>query len=256
MTQNMVDQKQLFEYLLRLGDNALILGQRLGEWVAQGPELEEEMAMANFALDYIGQARVFLSYAAQIEGQDRSDDDLAYLRDGPEFRNVLLAEQPNGHFGQTIARQFLYESFYQLQLVELCKSRDPHIAEIAARVVKENAYHLRHMRKWVLRLGDGTTQSHDRIQQSFDDLWRFTGELFVADQLDNWAVENGIGPDPATLRTAWNESVKATLNEATLKQPEDGWMDSGGRNGRHTEHLGYLLAEMQFMQRAYPGASW
>ncbi len=250
------DKAALYEYLVRLGDNALITGQRLGEWVAHGPELEEEMAMANLALDYIGQARVFLSYAAQVEARGQSEDDLAFLRDGIDFKNVLLTEQPNGDFAQTIARQFLYESFYQLQLTQLCKSTDPRIAEIAARVVKENTYHLRHMRNWVLRLGDGTAESHKRIQRSFDQLWRFTGELFVADEIDHWASENGIGPDPATLLAPWNEYVDAVLTETTLVRPEDGWMDGGGRQGRHTEHLGYLLADMQFLQRAYPGASW
>lgn len=247
---------QLFEYLLRLGDNALILGQRLGEWVGHGPELEEEMAMANFALDYIGQARVFFSYAAEIEDRGRSEDDLAFLRDCIDFRNILLTEQPNGDFGQTIARQFLYESFYQFQLTELCHSADPRIAEIAARVSKENRYHLRHMRKWILRLGDGTPESHTRIQRSFDDLWQYTGELFAADELDHWALENGIGPDPATLLAPWNDYVEEILKEATLVRPEDGWMDGGGRQGRHSEHLGYMLADMQFLQRAYPGASW
>jgi len=250
------DKTHLFEYLLRLGDNALVLGQRLGEWVAHGPELEEEMAMANFALDYIGQARLFLSYAGEVEGQRRDEDQLAFLRDSIDFKNVLLVEQPNGDFGQTIARQFLYESFYQFQLEGLSRSTDTRIAEIAERVSKEIRYHLRHTRKWVLRLGDGTDESHKRIQNSFDELWRFSGELFVADETDNWAVEHGIGPNPETLSSRWNQFVGAALTEATLIQPDDGWMDGGGRYGRHSEHLGYLLADMQFLQRAYPAASW
>lgn len=250
------DKAELFEYLLRLSDNALVLGQRLGEWVGHGPELEEEMAMANFALDYVGQARVLLAYAGEVEGHGRSEDELAFLRDSIDFRNLLLTEQPNGHFGQTIARQFLFESFYQMQLDGLCQSTDSRIAEIAARVIKENNYHLRHMRNWVLRLGDGTAESHARIQASFDELWRFTGELFAADKLDEWAVRHGIGPDPAALRAPWNDYVNATLDEATLSRPADDWMDGGGRLGRHTEHLGFLLADMQFLQRAYPGASW
>lgn len=245
-----------FEYLCRLGDNALILGQRLGEWIGHGPELEEEMAMGNFALDYIGQARLFLSYAGEIEGQGRDEDQLAFLRDGIDFRNVLLLEQPNGDFGQAIARQFLYESFYVLQLDALTASSDNRIAGIAARAIKEVRYHLRHATQWMLRLGDGTEESHRRMQASINDLWRFTGELFVGDAVDQWAVDNSIGPDPASLKPAWDEQVSAVLSEATLQRPDDDWMHTGGKQGRHTEHLGYLLAEMQFLQRAYPGARW
>lgn len=246
----------LFDYVMRLGDNALILGQRLGEWIGHGPELEEEMAMGNFALDYIGQARLFLTYAGEIEGAGRSEDDLAFLRDGWDFHNVLLVEQPNGHFGQTIARQFLFESFYLLQLEALTQSADSRIAEIAARGLKEVRYHLRHARHWLVRLGDGTDQSHARIQESIDDLWRFTGELFTSDEIDSWAARAGVGPDPATLKAQWEDAVGTALMEATLTKPSQDWMDTGGKQGRHSEHLGYLLAEMQFLQRAYPGASW
>ncbi|MDH3589626.1 MAG: phenylacetate-CoA oxygenase subunit PaaC [Gammaproteobacteria bacterium] len=250
------DKKMLFEYLLRLGDNALVLGQQLSKWVGHGPELEEEMAMANFALDYVGQARMFFSYAAEIEGRGRSEDDIAFLRDCGEFRNFLLIEQRNGDFAQTIARQFLFESFYQFQLDGLSRSTDKRIAEIAARVIKEINYHLRHMRQWVLRLGDGTEESHRRLQHAFDYLWRYTGELFEADDIDVWAVQHGVGPNPEELLGRWKDYLENTLKEATLNRPEDGWMDSGGRNGHHTEHLGYLLADMQFLQRAYPGANW
>ena len=250
------EQKKLFEYVTRLGDNALILGQRLGEWIGSGPELEEEMAMGNFALDYIGQARLLLTYAGEIEGAGRSEDDLAFLRDGWDFRNVLLVEQPNGHFGQTIARQFLFESFYVLQLEALTASSDKRLAEIAARGLKEIRYHLRHAHQWLNRLGDGSEESHAKIQASIDDLWRFTGELFMADEIDAWAAASGIGPDPSALQPAWNEAVQDALAAATLQRPEQDWMDSGGKQGRHTEHLGYLLAEMQFMQRTYPNATW
>ncbi|NNF67940.1 MAG: phenylacetate-CoA oxygenase subunit PaaC [Gammaproteobacteria bacterium] len=252
----MTDQAKLFDYLLRLGDNALILGQRLGEMVTRGPELEEEMGMANFALDYIGQARLYLSYAADVEGMERDEDQLAYLRDCIDFRNILLVEQPNGDFAQTIARQFLYESFYQLQLAAMTESTDTRLAEIAVRVEKEIRYHLRHARNWVIRLGDGTDESHRRMQNAIDGLWRYTGEMFDSDELDKWAADSGIGPDPSELQATWNQNVEAVLKEATLSRPEDGWMDSGGRDGRHSEHLGYLLADMQFLQRAYPGAQW
>ncbi len=247
---------ELFTYVCRLGDNALVAGQRLGEWVGHGPELEEEMAMGNFALDYIGQARLFLGYAGEIEGKGRGEDEMAFLRDVLEFRNVLLLEQPNGHFGQTIARQFLFESFYELQLDALCQSGDERLSAIAARAIKEIRYHLRHATQWLIRLGDGTDESHARMQASIDDLWRFTGELFTADEIDRWAAENGAGPDPATLRATWDDKVNATLARATLTRPEQDWMHTGGKQGRHTEHLGYLLADMQFLQRAYPGASW
>lgn len=252
----MTDRNPLFEYVVRLADNAMILGQQLGDWVGHGPELEEEMAMANFALDYVGQARMLYSYAGEVEGDGRSEDDLAFLRDAIDYRNVLLVEQPNGDFGQTIARQFLFESFYLLKLAALERSTDRRVAEFATRARKEISYHLRHARRWIIRLGDGTDESHRRVQRSIDELWRFTGELFATDALDRWAVEHGVGPDPASLKDEWRRSVHTALAEATLATPEDGWMDGGGKTGRHTEYLGYLLADMQFLQRAYPGANW
>lgn len=248
--------KPHFEYLLRLGDNALVSGQRLGELVTRAPELEEEMALANFALDCVGQARMFYTYAAEIEGQGRDEDQLAFLRDQIDFRNLLLVEQPNGDFACTIARQFLFLSAYQIQLDELTRSSDKRIAEIAARAVKEVAYQLRHTRQWLIRLGDGTDESHDRMQKAIDDLWRFTGEMFIADEIDEWAAAENVGPNPAALQAPWDDFVQQALQEATLTRPQDAWMDTGGKHGRHTEHLGYLLAEMQYMQRAYPGAAW
>lgn len=251
----MSDQRS-FEYLLRLGDNALILGQQLGALVASGPELEEEMATANFALDYIGQARLFYSYAAELEGKGRSEDDIAFLRDSHEFRNVLLLEQENGDFAMSIARQFYFESFYQLQLAALATSSDSRIAEIAQKAEKEIRYHVRHTRQWLVRLGDGTDESHRRMQDAIDELWRFTGEMLSADELDHWAASSGLGPDPESLKTAWTEFVLDALNEATLTAPTDSWMASGGKQGIHSENLGYLLAEMQFLQRSYAGASW
>jgi ring-1,2-phenylacetyl-CoA epoxidase subunit PaaC len=250
------DKDELFAYLIRLGDNALILGQQLGKLVAHGPELEEEMATANFALDYIGQARMFYSLASEVEGKGRGEDDLAFLRDGMDFHNLLLAEQPNGDFAQTIARQFYFEGFYQFQLAALEESSEPRIAEIAVRVAREIAYHLRHTRQWLVRLGDGTDESQRRMQRSVDDLWRFTGEMFRADEIDDWAASNGVGPDPATLQADWTSYVDAALQEATLKKPDDEWMASGGKQGTHSEHLGYLLAEMQHLPRTHPGASW
>lgn len=246
----------LLAYVLRLGDNALVLGQRLSELVTHAPELEEELANANFALDYIGQARLFYSYAAELEGKGRSEDDFAFLRDSHEFRNVLLLEQPNGHFGDTVVRQFLFEAFYLPYLEALAACTDRRIAEIAARARKEIRYHLRHVSQWLVRLGDGTDLSHARVQQSLDDHWRFTGELFAADEVDEIFAREWNGPRLDEIERAWNETIDAVLAEATLQRPGPQWMDGGGREGRHSEHLGYLVAEMQFLQRAYPGARW
>ena len=252
----MTDDQLLFNYSVRLGDNALVVAQRLGEWVGHGPELEEEMAMANFALDYIGQARMFLSYAGEVEGEGRSEDDLAFMRDGWDFHNVLLVEQPNKDFGYTIVRQFLFESFYQLQLDALSQSTDSRLAEIAARAIKEIRYHLRHGRQWLVRLGDGTEESHGRVQAALDDLWRFTGELFEADEVDRRTAELGVGPALSDLRDGWDRDVNEALKEATLTHPGEQWMATGGKQGLHSEHLGYMLADLQFLQRAYPGATW
>jgi ring-1,2-phenylacetyl-CoA epoxidase subunit PaaC len=245
-----------FNYVLRLGDNALVLGQRLSELVTRAPELEEELANANFALDYIGQARLFYGYAGELEGRGRSEDDFAYLRDGGQFRNLLLLEQPNGHFGDTIVRQFLFESFYILQLEALTACSDARVAEIAARAVKEIRYHLRHVSQWLVRLGDGTPESHTRVQQSLHDQWRFTGEMFAGDEVDERFALDWNGPKLEQLEADWNDRVGTVLAEATLARPPAQWMDGGGRQGRHSEHFGYLVAEMQFLQRAYPGARW
>ena len=242
--------------LISLADNALILGQRLGELVTTGPQLEEEMATANFALDYIGQARLYFSYAGELENNDRDEDALAFHRDTNDFRNVLLAELPNGDFAFNTARQFFFESFYLLQLQALATSDDQRLKEIAARAEKEIRYHLRHQVNWVLRLGDGTQESHQRMQTAVNELWRYTGELFVAGPDELTAVEHGILPDPATLQEAWQASVSEVLAQATLSVPAEQWMASGGKRGTHTEHLGYLLAEMQFLPRAYPDARW
>ena len=244
------------KYIVRLGDNALVLGQRLSELVTHAPELEEELANANFALDYIGQARLFYSYAGELEGKGRSEDDFAFLRDAPEFHNLLLVEQPNGHFGDATVRQLLFESFYVLQLEALTGCSDARVAEIAARVVKEIRYHLRHVSQWLVRLGDGTAESHARVQQSLDEQWRFTGEMFTGDEVDEVFELEWNGPRLGQLESAWNDRINALLAEATLARPPAQWMHGGGRQGRHTEHLGYLVAEMQFLQRAYPDLRW
>lgn len=243
-------------YVTRLGDNALVLAQRMVEAVTLYPELEEELANANFGLDYLGQARLFYSYAGKLEGKGRGEDDFAFLRDAHEYNNVLLLEQPNGHFGDMMAREFLFESFYLLQLDALQSCSDAGIAEIAARAVKEIRYHLRHVSHWVVRLGDGTVESHQRMQQAIDDHWPFTGELFAADEVDRAFGTAYGGPDLNAVREQWHASVATVLEQATLNKPDDQWMAAGGKQGRHSEHLGYLLAEMQYLQRCHPGASW
>lgn len=243
-------------YALRLGDNALVLGQRLIELVTHHPELEEELANANISLDYIGQARMFYSYAGELEGKGRVEDDFAFLRDSGEYQNLLLLELPNGHFGDTIVRQVLFDSFYVLQLEALVGCDDTRLAEIAARAIKEVRYHLRHVAHWLIRLGDGTQESHARVSQSLLDLWRYTGEMFTGDAVDDCLRDACSGPDLARIQDEWRGNVSALLKEATLDVPEDEWMNSGGRQGIHTEHMGFLIAEMQQVQRACPGASW
>jgi len=246
----------LFEYLLRLGDNGLILGHRVSEWCGHGPILEEDLALANVALDLLGQAKLWLGLAAEVEGAGRDADKLAFLRDTGEFRNALLVEQKNGDFAFTMVRQFFFDAWHYLALDALRASAEPRIAEIAAKAVKEVAYHLERSRDWMVRLGDGTDESHRRAQKAVTILWPFTGELFEADAVEQALIQSGVAADPAVLRQPWHDVVAATMDEATLTLPESQWMQRGGRTGRHTEHLGYLLAEMQFLQRAYPGATW
>jgi ring-1,2-phenylacetyl-CoA epoxidase subunit PaaC len=249
-------ENPLFEHLLRLGDNCLILGHRLSEWCGRGPILEEDLALANVALDLIGQAQLWLGLAGEVEGKGRDADKLAYLRDARAFRNILLVEQKNGDFGVTMVRQFFFDAWHYLLLRDLQASKDPRVAEIAAKAVKEVAYHLERSRDWIVRLGDGTEESHRRTQKAVDTLWVYTGEMFEMDEVDRALLASGVAADLAALRGPWLEHVGATLEEATLAQPESGWMQRGGKRGLHSEHLGYLLAEMQFLQRAYPGATW
>jgi ring-1,2-phenylacetyl-CoA epoxidase subunit PaaC len=252
----MSNDDALLKYVLRLGDSALILGQRLIEIVAHGPELEEELANANFSLDYLGQARMFYSYAGELEGKGRTEDEFAMLRGEREFENLLLVEQANGHFGDTIVRAVLFETFYLAQLGALANCRDSRLAEIAARALKEISYHQRYARQWLLRLGDGTEESHERVQDSLNNLWKFTGELFAEDEIDLAIRDRYEGPDQAKLKEGWRSDIAEIVAEATLDMPEDGWMASGGRQGQHSEQFGFLVAEMQSMQRTYPGMDW
>lgn len=243
-------------YVLRLADTSLILAQRLGEWVGHAPALEEDLGLANVSLDLLGQARMLLSYAGELEGRSRSEDDLAYLREESQFFNATLVEQPNADFGQTIVRQFLFDA-WQIELYErLQDSKDPRLAEIAAKAVKETRYHLRYSAGWLVRLGDGTAESHERVQQALERLWPFTGELFAADDVDREIAQAGIGPAPESLLTAWSARVDSVLAEAQLAVPPTTPFCWQGKQGQHSEHLGYILAEMQSLHRAHPGANW
>jgi len=250
------DRAAHLQYVLRIADTALVLGHRLSEWSGRGPTLEEDIALSNIALDLIGQARAFYEHAAAIEGRGRDEDALAFLRDAGEFLNVHLVERENGDFAFTMARQLAYSAFAEPFFAALKASKDVESAGIAARAEQECAYHLRHASEWVIRLGDGTAESHRRMQDGIDEVWMYTGELFEVDAVDGAMIAAGIGVDPVPLRPVWNATVDEVLAEATLTRPPDRWMSTGGRRGRHTEHLGPMLAQMQVLQRTYPGARW
>jgi ring-1,2-phenylacetyl-CoA epoxidase subunit PaaC len=243
-------------YALRLGDDSLILGQRLGEWCGHAPALEVDLSLANVALDQIGQATHFLNLAGELEGEGRDGDALAFRRDVMDFTNCLLVEQPNGDFAQTIARQFLFSHYQELLFTALMASKNATIAAIAAKAVKETAYHAVLASDWVIRLGDGTDESKARMVAGLDWMWRFADELFEMDEVDATAIRAGVGVDKVALRPVWDARIDAVLAEATLVRPAARRPVLGGRMGRHSEHLGHLLSEMQFLQRAYPGATW
>jgi ring-1,2-phenylacetyl-CoA epoxidase subunit PaaC len=259
-----LDAAPLFDYVLRFADSDVVLAQRLGEWVGKGPVLEEDIALTNVGLDLLGQARLWFTYAGEVEtamsGRGRSEDELAFLRDGAAFRNLLLTEQPNGNYADTTARQFYFDQWHRLVLNALTTSRDARIAEIAAKAAKEVAYHAERSADWVVRLGDGTEESRHRMQQSLDDLWMYTGEMFAPDAIELGLIEQGIAADVRTLREPWVANVRGVFDEATLTLPSGVWMQGadgrGGKQGIHTEHLGHMLGEMQFLQRAYPGLQW
>jgi ring-1,2-phenylacetyl-CoA epoxidase subunit PaaC len=245
-----------FQYLLRLGDNCLILSQQLAHWCGHGPALEEDLALTNVALDLLGQARLWLSYAGEVEGQGRDEDALAYGRDGPDFRNLLLVEQPNGHYGDTIMRQFLFDAWHQHLLAGLARSSDARMADIAQKTVKEVRYHLERSAGLVMALGDGTEESHTRMQAALNKLWPYTNEWFEADAVDTQCAANGLAPAAQSLSAPWQRTVQPVLERATLAMPAYSGHQRGGKQGLHSEHLGHLLAPLQFMQRTYPGAQW
>jgi ring-1,2-phenylacetyl-CoA epoxidase subunit PaaC len=251
-----VTETPLVLYTLRRADDALILGHRLSEWCGHGPMLEEDMALSNIALDLIGQARALYAYAAEVEGNDNNEDRFAYLRDVRQYRNLLLVERPNGDFAKTIVRQLFYSAFADLYWRGMMNSGDATLAAIAARSEKESAYHLRHASEWIIRLGDGTEESHARAQAAIDDLWAFTGEMFSVDDSERSLIASGVAVDPLALEPNWMTTISEVVREAMLTLPENDWMQQGGRDGRHSEHLGHLLSELQYMQRSFPGASW
>ena len=266
-------------YTLQLADNALIYGHRLGEWCGHGPILEQDIAITNMSLDFIGQTRGFFQHAANLfnalpqqektgfflsvsldekikSGENLDEDDLAYLRDSWDYRNILLTEQPNGDWAMTITRAFFFDVFNFLYYKELQKSKDIQLAAIAEKSLKEVTYHKRWSSEWMIRLGDGTEESHTRLQNAVNDIWSFTGELFLMSDAEKAMLQEGVSVDTSALKDAWKQEVDAILKEATITLPENDWMHKGGKSGKHSEHLGYILAELQFMQRAYPGMKW
>lgn len=252
----MLLQEAKLEYVLRMGDNALILGQRLSEWCGHGPVLEQDIAITNIALDLMGQARSLMQYAAEIENKGRDEDQIAFLRDAWDFRNVLLVEQPNEDWAYTITRQFFFDAYNFYFHEKLVESSDAHLAAIAAKSLKEVTYHSRYSSEWMIRLGDGTDVSHEKMQDAVNELWMFTGELLEMNEVDEIMIAEGIGVDLNEIKPFYEQKINDILAEATLQKPTDTWMQTGGKVGRHTEHLGYILADMQFMQRAYPNMKW
>lgn len=247
----------LLKYLIRLGDDRMILGHRLSEWCGYGPVLEEDIALSNIALDCLGQANNFYQLAGNFDEKNRTPDDFAFSRNEREYCNLMLVEQPNGDFALTMARQFLFDAYSHVLLEGLLNSKYDELAGVAGKAVKESRYHLRHSSEWILRLGDGTEESHQRVQDAFEELWTYTGEIFQEDEVEQYLVEAGIIPSLKEIQPKWEEKVQAILNEATLASPNPGqYMASGSRKAFHTEHLGYLLAEMQFLPRSFPGAEW
>lgn len=267
------------DYTLRLADDALIIGHKISEWCGHGPILEQDIALSNTALDHLGRARSLYQYAAEqfnsmpVEerkkyftsvalqniansGANADEDDLAYLRDGWDFRNHLLTEQPNNDWAYTVARSFFFDTFNFFFFSALVKSQDTALSAVAEKSLKEVTYHLRWSSEWVIRLGDGTDESHNRMQEAINTLWMFTGEFFISNDTDKAMLAQGIGPDLEQIKEAWTGRVKVVLDEATITLPQSGWMQQGGKDGKHTEQLGYILADLQFMQRAYPGMEW
>lgn len=256
-TMNEETTKALHEYVLRLGDDRLTLGHRLSEWCGHGPILEEDLAITNVALDLVGQASNFLKLAAELGGEELTADQLAYFRDDTDFHNIQLTELPRGDYAFTVARLFLFSAFSYHLFSELQNCAHEDLAGLAAKALKETKYHLRHSGQWMLRMGDGTEESHRRSQTAINELWMYTGEMFEVDSIDEHLIKNGLVPDVKPIREEWHRTVSGIIEQATLKKPDDDiWMASGGRRGFHTEHLGHMLTEMQILARSHPGAKW
>jgi len=249
-------ENKLAAYVLRLADSPLILGQRLTEWCGHGPILEQDIALSNIALDLLGEARNLFQYAAELLGNEATEDSLAMLRKELEYKNFLICELPNGDFAHTVLRQFFFDNYHSLLFSALSHSKDDRLAAIAEKSKKEVAYHLRYSSEWVIRLGDGTEESHRRMTAAIEKIWPFTGELCESDELDRWALSEGVGMDLEGFIAPWMDKTKEIFKQATLTLPDSGWMQSGGKAGKHTEHMGYLLSELQMMQRTYPNMKW
>ncbi|MCB9250924.1 MAG: phenylacetate-CoA oxygenase subunit PaaC [Flavobacteriales bacterium] len=243
-------------YILHLADNSLILGQRLGEWCGHGPVLEQDIALTNIALDLIGQARYFYQYAALTDNRGKSEDHYPYFRGEREFKNFLLLEQPNMDWAYTMARQFYYDSYCFVMYTEMLKSKDEQLVSIASKAIKEVSYHLKYSSEWVIRMGDGTEESHEKVQNAVNDLWEYCGEFFETTQYESEMIEQGIAVDASKLKEKWLRSVGEIFNEATLIMPEGKWFQTGGKEGVHTENLGYILTDLQYIQKTMPGLSW
>lgn len=253
----MIDRRQkLFDFVVAQADDAMVLGQRLSEWCSNAPYLEEDLALTNVALDYVGRAKMFYDYASTLSNENKSADDIAFMRDGRDYRNLLIMELPIGDFAFSMARQLLVDVFNVEYMTRMQSSSDSQIAAIAGKAIKESRYHLRRSHEWVVRLGDGTLESHERTQKAIDELWGYVDELFATTDSEAALVKEGVAVDRSLLRDNWNKQIDAVLKEATLSRPGVNWSVKGGRQGIHTEHLGHMLAEMQFMQRAYPGLEW
>lgn len=252
----MANPASLLKYVLYLGDNTLILSQRLGEWCGHGPVLEQDIAMTNIALDLLGQSRMYCQYAANLSDSNKTEDDIAFLRKEQAYYNLLLVEQPNGDWGQTLVRQFLFDSWHYYLLHALVDSKDQNLSDIAQKSIKEVTYHLKYSSEWMIRLGDGTDESHKRMQNALNELWRFSEEPLIMADYEKDLVESGIAVDISTIRESVQKKRQDIIREATLSIPEDEFMQTGGKEGKHTEHMGYILTEMQYMQRVHPGQEW
>lgn len=244
------------QFVTSQGDDALILSHRVTEWCGHGPELEEDIALSNIGLDLLGQAQSLLNYAGELEGKGRNADDMAYKRIEREFKNLLLVEQPNGNYADTIAKHFFYDVYHYFLLLDLKNSSDEFLRGFAEKSIKEVAYHLRHTSQWVIRFGDGTEESHEKIQTAINQIWKYTGEMFMKDEISDFLEKEGVIPNIDALKAKWEGKVREVLNEATLKYPETTFMAKGGRDGIHSENLGYMLTDMQYLVRTYPDAKW